>query len=207
MCFQKNFKGTPDAEPLRLRILDLGRAAEINQDVRKFLELEPDIEARWQGLTYLENEDPVEAAKAVEGFLDSDDRNLAATAAAWLLHRGEGKLSGAEQRFRVYIEWAAGSDSTTRATAARLIGFTPSEDSTRSALSRFLRDNNGEVIRAALLSAANVKPTQEVPIILAALGDRRQRRAARGNPKPELKKVCNWFARLLWFHTTERAWP
>ena len=150
------------------------------RDVRKFLELEPDIEARWQGLTYLENEDPVEAAKAVEGFLDSDDRNLAATAAAWLLHRGEGKLSGAEQRFRVYIEWAAGSDSTTRATAARLIGFAPSEDSTRSALSRFLRDNNGEVIRAALLSAANVKPTQEVPIILAALGDRRQRRAARG---------------------------
>ena len=153
------------------------------REVLKFLELEPEVEARWQGLEYLENEDPVEAAKAVEGFLDSDDRNLAATAAAWMLHHEERDLEKAEQTFRAYIEWAASEaashDPTTRATAVRLIGFAPSVEGLRGALSKFLRDDDIEVVRAALLSAATAKPTDEVPTILAALHNRRLRRDAR----------------------------
>ena len=153
------------------------------REVLKFLELEPEVEARWQGLEYLENEDPVEAAKAVEGFLDSDDRNLAATSAAWILHRREGDLEKAEQTFRAYIEWAASEaashDPTTRATAVRLIGFAPLVEGVRGALSKFLRDDDIEVVRAALLSAATAKPTDELPTILAALHNRRLRREAR----------------------------
>ena len=149
------------------------------KELRRFLELEPEVEARWQGLTYLENEDPIEAAKAADSFMGSGDRNLAATAAAWILHRRDLDQHKAEQTFRDYIEWAASQDPMTRANAARPIGFVPSVDGVRSALSKFLRDDDVEVVRAALLGAAAVKSTDEVPTILAALRDRRLRRPAR----------------------------
>jgi AAA family ATP:ADP antiporter len=149
------------------------------KEVLRFLELEHDVEARWQGLGYLEQQDGAKAHSALGSLLQSPDRDLAATAAARLLHQPETAGGKAAEVFHAYIDWAESQGPESRSTAARLIGLAPPMPELSSRLARFLRDEDPNVVRAALQSAATLKLWSEVPTMLAMLTDRRLRREAR----------------------------
>ncbi len=148
-------------------------------EVLGFLQLEQDVESRWQALDYLEAQDTGRAAAAMAGLLDSGDRHLAATVAARMLHRPQHHGASAGEVFFAYLEWAAEADAFSRAVAARLIGLAPPSAPLSASLSRFLRDPDVAVVQAALLSAAAIRPWEEVDTILGKLPDRRLRREAR----------------------------
>jgi hypothetical protein len=149
------------------------------KEVLRFLELEHDIEARWQGLAYIEQEDGAKARSACENLLHHPDRDLAAAAAARLLHHPETAGGEAAEVFRSYIDWAASEGVESSATAARLIGLAPPMPEFSARLARFLRDKDPEVVRAALQSAATLKLWSELPTMAGMLTDRRLRRDAR----------------------------
>jgi AAA family ATP:ADP antiporter len=153
------------------------RIPHCEKEVLSFLALESDVEARWQALEYLEEQGG--QAAVPEGLLGDADRELAATVAARLLHHSGAERTEAAQVFSAFIEWAAGADVAARVTAARLIGLAPSSERLHVHLSRALRDPAPEVARAALQSAAAVRPPGEIGFLMEKLNDRRFRRAAR----------------------------
>jgi AAA family ATP:ADP antiporter len=57
------------------------------REVRKFLAIEPSVEARWQGLRYLEGEADPRQLGVIEELTKSYDRDLAAVASTFLLSR------------------------------------------------------------------------------------------------------------------------
>ncbi|MEX2300023.1 MAG: hypothetical protein WD733_03745, partial [Bryobacterales bacterium] len=149
------------------------------REVLSFLALESDADARWQALEYIEEQGSLGAINSLEGLLESPDRELAATVAARLLHHpgaARGKPAGV---FRSYVEWAADAGTAERATAARLIGLAPPSEELVAYLSRSLRDSAPEVARAALQSAARLRPRHEIDFIIQRLGERQFRREAR----------------------------
>ncbi len=149
------------------------------KEVLRFLDLEHDVEARWQGLGYLEQQDGAKAHSALETLLQSSDRDLAAAAAARLLHHPGTAGGKAAEVFHAYIDWAESQGPMSRSTAARLIGLAPPMPELSTRLAHFLRDEDPEVVRAALQSAATLKLWGEVPTMLGMLTDRRLRRDAR----------------------------
>ena len=148
-------------------------------DVLRFLELERDVDSRWQALDYLESQDVAKSRVALTTLLDSEDRGLAATAAARLLQHSGPERKVAGEVFSSYIQESAEIDSRTRQTAARLLSFAPESNGSASDLARFLGDPDAGVVRAALKSAAVLKPWDETPRLLGMLADRRFRREAR----------------------------
>ena len=149
------------------------------REVMSFLVMEPDIEARWQALGYLEERNGQAGAGVLQGLLESDDRELAATSAAHLLRRGAPDHAKAAAVFSSYIESAVDAQPASRVVAARLIGLAPPENQPPGYLSRFLRDPDPDVVRAALGSAASLQPSEEVPFLIEKLDDRGVRREAR----------------------------
>ena len=149
------------------------------REVMSFLTLEPDIEARWQALGYLEEQNGQAGSGVLRGLLDSSDRELAATAAAHLLRREDVDHSRAAAVFSTYIEDAANAATDSRVVAARLIGLAPPSDQPPGYLSRFLRDSDTEVVRAALGSAATIQPKDEIEFLIGKLSERGLRREAR----------------------------
>ena len=147
------------------------------REVLSFLALESDVEARWQALEYLEGQG--EQTAALEAFLNSADRELAATVAARLLHHAEAERAEASKVFYAFIASAADADVAARAAAARLIGLAPPSAGLYAHLSRALRDPAAEVVRAALQSASAVRPPGEIGFVMEKLCDRRFRREAR----------------------------
>ncbi len=150
------------------------------KQVLRFLELERDIEARWQGLAYLEEEEEGPRSRLIlETLLQNPDRDLAAAAAARLLHHPDLAGGQAAEVFHAYIDWAESEGMTSSSTAARLIGLAPPMPEFSTRLARFLRDRDPEVVRAALQSAATLQLWDEVPAMVGMLTDRRLRREAR----------------------------
>ena len=148
-------------------------------DVLRFLELEDGVDSRWQALEYLGSQDIAKSRAALTTLLDSEDHNLAATAAARLLRYSGPERERAEEVFRGYIRASETAASETRETAARLLGFASDFDGWASDLARFLGDKDARVVRAALKSAALLKPWDEIPRLVATLADHRFRREAR----------------------------
>lgn len=152
-------------------------------EVLRFLALEPGVEARWQGLRYLEGEADPGQLGVIEELTKSDDRDLAAAASAFLLNRDPAKYSTSEAALLAFVDSARSGDIPARQTAARLIGCLPSSEATtlplEGSLAGFLRDESFSVVEGALLSVATVKPKCEVTLIRGMLGDRNLRAAAR----------------------------
>ena len=148
-------------------------------DVLRFLELEHDVDSRWQALEYLESQDMAKSRAALTTLLDSEDHDLAATAAARLLRYSGPERKLAAEVFGGYIRASETADPATRETAARLLGFASDIDGWASDLARFLGDPAVGVVRAALKSAAVLKPWNETPRLLGMLADHRFRREAR----------------------------
>ena len=148
-------------------------------EVLRFLELECNVDSRWQALDYLERQDMAKSREALTTLLDSEDRGLAATAAARLLQHSGPERKAAEEVFSGYIQESAEIDSGTRETAARLLSFAPDSNGSARDLARFLGDPDVGVVRAALKSAAVLKPWDETPRLLGMLADHRFRREAR----------------------------
>ncbi|MDA1312902.1 MAG: Npt1/Npt2 family nucleotide transporter, partial [Acidobacteria bacterium] len=148
-------------------------------DVLRFLQLEQEVGARWQALEYLDSRDRKSSEERLSELLMSKDRSLAASAAALLLrHGGEGREE-IRQGFMDYILEAGQGDKSTRAGAARLIGLAPPQPELREALSGFLDDEDPDVVRSALESAAACKSLEDYPKLLDCLADRRFRPEAR----------------------------
>ena len=158
------------------------------RDVLKFLDREERVESRWQALEYLERQDPAEALPAMRERLASDDRDLAATVAARLLHHREPHPSAAKKVFLDYLEATVGERGLSRAAAARLLGLAPKTEPLLPYLLAFLEDSDPEVVRGALKSAVVLKPTDKAPAIIAMLGspsfrsEAREALAALGEP-------------------------
>ena len=148
-------------------------------DVLRFLELEHHVDSRWQALEYLESQDMAKSRAAVTTLLDSEDHDLAATAAARLLRYSGPERKLAAEVFGGYIRASETADPATRETAARLLGFASDFDGWSSDLARCLGDPAVGVVRAALKSAAVLKPWNETPWLLGMLADHRFRREAR----------------------------
>jgi len=153
--------------------------AECESDVMRFLELEHDVDSRWQGLEYLESQDMTKSRASLTTLLDSEDNDLAATAAARLLRYSGPERKLAAEVFGNYIRASEAANSPTRETAARLLGFATDFESWASELARFLGDPDEAVVRAALKSAAVLKPWDETPRLFGMLADHRFRREAR----------------------------
>jgi ATP/ADP translocase len=147
------------------------------REVLSFLVLENDVVARWQALEYLDEYGGQSAA--LEDLLSGSDRELGATVAARLLHHGGVRRDQASRVFYAFLDQAAGSGVSERTTAARLIGLAPASEDLHDYLARALRDPAPEVVRAALKSAASVRPPGEIGFVMAQLCDRRFRREAR----------------------------
>ena len=157
------------------------------REVRKFLAIEPGVEARWQGLRYLEGEADPRQLGVIEELTKSYDRDLAAVASAFLLNRDPAKYAFSEAALLTFVDSARSGDvparQTAARTAARLIGFLPSSGAItlplEGSLAGFLRDESLLVVEAALSSAAAVQPKHEVTLICGMLRDRNLRAAAR----------------------------
>ena len=148
-------------------------------DVLRFLQLENEVSARWQALEYLDSRDRETSETRLGGLLRSKDRSLAASAAALLLrHEGEGREE-IRQGFMDYILEAGQGDKGARSGAARLIGLAPPQPELKAALSGFLDDEDPDVVRCALQSAAAYKSPEDYPKLLDCLADRRFRSEAR----------------------------
>lgn len=151
-------------------------------EVLRFLALEPGVEARWQGLRYLEGEADPGHLGVIEALTKSNDRDLAAAASAFLLNRDPAKYSSSEAALLAFVDSARSGDIPARQTAARLIGFLPSSGAItlplEGSLAGFLRDESFPVVEAALLSVAALKPKHEVTLIRGMLRDRNLRAAA-----------------------------
>lgn len=148
-------------------------------EVLRFLALEPGVEARWQGLRYLEGEADPGHLGVIEALTKSNDRDLAAAASAFLLNRDPAKYSSSEAALLAFVDSARSGDIPARQTAARLIGFLPSSEAGTLLLEGFLRDESFPVVEAALSSVAALKPKREVTLIRGMLRDRNLRAAAR----------------------------
>jgi hypothetical protein len=96
-----------------------------------------------------------------------------------LLHNPAYENSRAAKVFYDYIEGVAAAGASSRATAARLLGLAPAAAAPDGALARFLRDEDPQVVWAALESVAELRLEEEVPTLLGMLTDRRLRRQAR----------------------------
>ncbi len=148
-------------------------------EVLRFLELEHEVGARWQALQYLDSIHREHSEKRLAGLLTSNDRSLAAAAAALLLrHEGDGREQ-IRQDFMDYILEAARGDKGTRSGAAGLIGLAPPQPELKEALSGFLDDEDPDVVRSALDSAAAYRSPEDYPKLLRCLADRRFRPEAR----------------------------
>ena len=158
-----------------------GKIPGYEADALRFLELETDFDSRRVALDYLEEQDLPAARKSMSRLLASEDRDLAATAAARLTSHGGPEAEAARAVFNDYLEAAAAEDAPRRATAARLLGFVPPDREIEKSLTGFLGDEDNEVQRAALLSAAAIRPPKAAPLLIEALrrhGFRREARAA-----------------------------
>jgi AAA family ATP:ADP antiporter len=160
-----------------MAVVTNNRIPNCEREVLSFLTLEADIEARWQALEYLEQQGGEQAT--LQALLDSPDSELAATVAARLLHQPEDNRGRAAEVFYSYVDGAAEAGVSTRAAAARLIGLAPPSGEVRERLARSLRDPEPEVVRAAMQSAASLRPLHEIAFVIGKLDDRRFRREAR----------------------------
>jgi AAA family ATP:ADP antiporter len=149
------------------------------REALRYLELEPDVEGRWEALQYLDSRDGDVKRAELTRLLSSPDRSLAAAVAACLLnHPGDGREQ-IKQGFVDYIRESRQGDKEARATAARLIGLAPPQPELQEDLSAFLNDKDDDVVRAALQSAASYQPQHDLPKLLESLADRRYRPEAR----------------------------
>ena len=148
-------------------------------DVLRFLALERDVGSRWQGMEYLESQNVAKSRVALTKLLDNEDADWAATAAARLLSYSGPERQMATEIFGSYIRASETADSSTRETAARLLSFATDFEGWASDLARFLGDPDPAVVRAALKSAAVLKPWDEISRLLGMLADHRFRREAR----------------------------
>ena len=149
------------------------------REALRYLQLETDVEGRWEALQYLDSRNGGSRRAELTRLLAAPDRSLAAAVAACLLnHPGEGRQQ-IKQDFIDYVRGARDSDTETRATAARLIGLAPPQHELREDLSAFLNDEDDDVVRAALQSAASYKAEEDLPKLLESLADRRYRPEAR----------------------------
>jgi len=148
-------------------------------EAERFLELEQDVDARWLAFDYLEKHDLLRSRVVMHRLLKSPDRALAAAAAARLLHAPADEQGPAEGVFDDFVRAAIEAGHASRAVAARLLGLAPPSEKRCSLLSRFLHDRDPNVVRAALLSAAALKPRGEIPRLLELLADRHLRSQAR----------------------------
>ena len=147
------------------------------KETLRFLELEDDVDARWQALGYLEKDGGEGALGGMEPLLDNPDQRLAATAAAWLLHHPDFTNGRAATVFRSYLD--AAQDAPSRTAAARLVGLAPPMPELRERLAVFLRDDDPAIVRAALRSAGSLQLETEVPLMMRMLTNRELRSAAR----------------------------
>ena len=156
-----------------------GKIPGYEADVLRFLELESDIESRGPALDYLEDQDLPAARKAMSRLLASEDLDLAATVAARLVRYGGPEAAAAGKVLADYLEAARDAPAPRRAVAARLLGFVPADPEIERSLAGFLVDNDSEVQKAALLSAAAIRPSGVTPLLVEALGRHALRREAR----------------------------
>ena len=156
-----------------------GKIPGYEADALRFLELETDIDSRGPALDYLEEQDLPAARKAMSKLLASEDRDLAATVAARLVGHGGPEAEAAREVFTAYLEAAPSADAPRRAVAARLLGSVTADQEIEKSLASFLADSDSEVQRAALLSAAAIRPLSASSLLIEALGRRCLRREAR----------------------------
>ena len=156
-----------------------GKIPGCEADALRFLELETDIDSRRVALDYLEDQDRPAARKSMSRLLASEDRDLAATVAARLAAHGGPEAEAARVVFNGYLEAAAAEDAPRRAIAARLLGFIPADREIEKSLAGFLGDDDREVQRAALLSAAAIRPLNAAPLLIEVLGRHHLRGEAR----------------------------
>ena len=148
------------------------------RQVLEFLALESDVEQRWNALEYLSRFAGGEAEPDVARLLESPDRELAAVAAAWLLHRAPERYGDARGVIQRYL--AAARDSAhERTAAARLLGLAPPDPELQRELGKFLADDNPKTVRAALASAVTLRPFELTDKLIPLLEDRRYAREAR----------------------------
>lgn len=144
------------------------------REALQFLERETDIEQRWRALEYLDSRSPDTLADAVPNLLE-DPGPLGAVVAAWTLSRREAPhKNAAGDRFRAFMADAVESDdSERRADAALLLGRAGGEGVEQSCFASFLYDPAPAVVRAALDSAARLRPWEQVDRLIELLEDRR----------------------------------
>ena len=138
-----------------------------------FLALERDIDQRWKALEYLGSSEDRRVEAALDDLLDSEDRELAAVVAAWRARSGRGDDERRREIIRGYVEEASEGGSSERAAAARLLGLAPADLALQDRLGAFLADENPATVRAALASAATLKPWDLVDSVIPLLDDRR----------------------------------
>jgi AAA family ATP:ADP antiporter len=153
--------------------------AHCEREALSFLTIESGVEARWQALEYLRQQGGSGTVAVLEGLLEGDDRELAATVAARLLRDPDTRSARASEVLASYIEWAANAETPSRVSAARLIGLAPVSQQLHLQLSRALRDPAPDVQRAALESASAVRPREEISLLLERVCDPAFRREAR----------------------------
>ncbi len=145
----------------------------------EFLELERDVDTLWQALEYLGESNDQRVRDALEGLLDSPNRELAAVVAAWLSRSADEPSEQARSVIRDYVRTAAQGAASQRAAAARLLGLAPPDPELESLLEDFLQDDDTESVRAALASAAALRPPDLVGRLIDLLDDRRYAAEAR----------------------------
>ncbi len=166
------------------------------REVLRFLQRETEIEQRWRALEYLQTYDPDELADQTPRLL-ADAGPLGAAVAAWTLSRLDAPhQETAGERFSEFMRDALESNDTgRRADAAQLLGRAGGKGLEASCFSSFLRDPAPAVVRAALDSAARLRPWEEVDRLIQLLEDRRfapqARRALAAFGEPILDRISD----------------
>jgi len=139
-----------------------------------YLERESEVEQRWKALEYLQAHAPDELADETPRLLE-DPGPLGAAVAAWTLSRPDAPdQEAAAARFHAFMRGALESnDSERRADAALLLGRAGEKGLEPRCIASFLRDPAPAVVRAALDSAARLRPWEEVDRLIELLEDRR----------------------------------
>lgn len=143
--------------------------------------LEDDIavEERWKLLGYLEAEDGAEAEQLMQALLVGPNRELAATAGVRLLHHGGAIAEEAMTHLKAAMSDAAEPTAEWRALRARLIGFLPDSPERLEYLGQALTDEEPEVLREAIESAAALRAVEASERLIELLGNPAVRREAR----------------------------
>ena len=131
-----------------------------------------DADVRAGAVRYLCQHNPDEAADLLKKCLTSDDPGLVSAAIGSALEFGEltGGRNLIEEYHKQLMALPGHNGDTARCQLAAALQFVRPDDPLTALISRFLADENPDVVRAALASASKLKRREWVPAIIDALG-------------------------------------